>query len=122
MISTRKEKAKADVQWMRDVLAEQMDLEREREAELESMYQEEAARVWQKREAEWERERVAREKLMDEVFRVREEQLEAKVAVVRQQRQETLKERRRILKDVEIADGMAKEQEEEAELAKQLTK
>lgn len=73
----------ADVQWMRDVLAEQMDLERDREAELEAMYQEEAARVWQKREAEWERERIAREKLMEEVFKVREDQLDEKVAKVR---------------------------------------
>ena len=107
---------------MRDVLAEQMDLEREREAELESMYQEEAARVWQKREAEWERERVAREQLMEEVFRVREEQLEAKVAAIREQRREALLDRQRILKDVEIADRIAKEQEDEAEVAKQLTK
>jgi len=122
MISSRREKAKADVQWMRDVLAEQMELEQDREAELEAMYQEEAARVWQKREAEWERERIAREKLMEEVFRVREEQLDVKVATVRKQRQEALRERQEILKDVEIADQMAREQVEEAELTKQLTR
>lgn len=122
MISSRREKAKADVQWMRDVLAEQMELEQDREVELEAMYQEEAARVWQKRETEWERERIAREKLMEEVFRVREEQLDDKVATVRKQRQQALRERQEILKDVEIADQMAREQEEEAELTKQLTR
>ena len=107
---------------MRDVLAEQMELEQDREVELEAMYQEEAARVWQKRETEWERERIAREKLMEEVFRVREEQLDDKVATVRKQRQQALRERQEILKDVEIADQMAREQEEEAELTKQLTR
>ena len=101
---------------MRDVLAEQMELERERETELEAMYQEEAARVWQKREAEWERERLAREKLMEEVFRVREEQLEAKVAALRERRQEAMIERRRILKEVETAERIAREQEEEKEV------
>ena len=35
------------------------------------MYQDEAARVWDKREKEWERERAARDRLMKEVSRKR---------------------------------------------------
>ena len=49
------------------VVADQLKLEQEREAELELLYQEEAAKIWEKREAEWEKERKARERLMQEV-------------------------------------------------------
>ena len=49
------------------VVADQLKLEQEREAELELLYQEEAAKIWEKREAEWEKERRARERLMQEV-------------------------------------------------------
>ena len=49
------------------MVADQLKLEKEREAELELLYQEEAAKIWEKREAEWEKERKARERLMQEV-------------------------------------------------------
>ena len=49
------------------VVADQLKLEKEREAELELLYQEEAAKIWEKRELEWEKERRARECLMQEV-------------------------------------------------------
>ena len=44
-----------------------MRLEQQREAELDMMYQDEAARMWSKREGEWAQERAARERLMQEV-------------------------------------------------------
>lgn len=34
------------------------------------MYRDEAARMWAKRQAEWERERLARERLMAEVGKI----------------------------------------------------
>ena len=49
------------------VVADQLKLEKQREAELDLLYQEEAAKIWEKREAEWEREHRARERLMQEV-------------------------------------------------------
>jgi len=49
------------------VLEEQLKLEQEREAELDLLYREEARRMWEQREDEWKRERLAREKLMQEV-------------------------------------------------------
>lgn len=42
-------------------------MEQGREAELDQLYQDEAQRVWQRREAEWARERQARERLIKEV-------------------------------------------------------
>ena len=52
------------------VVEEQLRVEQTREAELDLLYQDEAAKVWHQREAEWARERQARERLMDEVNRV----------------------------------------------------
>lgn len=86
----------ADAAWMQEVLEEQLQLEQEREAEFDilhrfvgfrgsgghldrcihcdgndddddDVYREEAQRVWAMREAEWEKERRARERLMQEV-------------------------------------------------------
>lgn len=56
-----------DVVQCTKVVADQLKLEKEREAELELLYQEEAAKIWEKRQAEWEKERRARECLMQEV-------------------------------------------------------
>ena len=54
------------------MVEEQLQLERAREAELETLYREEAARQWQKRENQWQREAEARERLMREVLEGRE--------------------------------------------------
>ena len=43
-------------------------MEKAREAELESLYQEEAARQWEKRESQWRREAEARERLMQNIL------------------------------------------------------
>uniref|UniRef100_A0A672PLD9 Trichoplein keratin filament-binding protein n=1 Tax=Sinocyclocheilus grahami TaxID=75366 RepID=A0A672PLD9_SINGR len=67
MEKARRERAVADAAWMKRVIEEQLQLEREREAEFDILYREEAQRVWEKREAEWEKERRARERLMREV-------------------------------------------------------
>ena len=50
------------------MVEEQLQLERAREAELETLYREEAARQWEKRENQWQREGAARERLMREVL------------------------------------------------------
>lgn len=47
------------------------------------LFREEASRQWQKREAEWERERLARERLMREVLDERQEQIRGKMEELR---------------------------------------
>ncbi|MEE6511178.1 hypothetical protein FKM82_017667 [Ascaphus truei] len=64
--SARREQAAADAAWMKRVIEEQLHVERQREAELDTLFREEAKQVWAKREAEWERERNARDRLMKE--------------------------------------------------------
>lgn len=64
----RREQARADAAWMKQVIEEQLQLEKAREAELQQLLREEAKEMWEKREAEWAREQVARDRLMSEVI------------------------------------------------------
>ena len=52
---------------MRGVLEQQAAEEKRREDEVESMYAEEAERMWEKQEEVWAREAAARKRLMAEV-------------------------------------------------------
>ncbi|KAK3611704.1 hypothetical protein CHS0354_034375 [Potamilus streckersoni] len=120
--TARREKAKADAAWMKKVIEDQLRLEKAREAELDMLYQDEAARVWQKREAEWERERIARERLMKEVLDERQNQIEDRMEDVRQQQEESLRQREILLREIEIANQMTRREQEEAEQQKEALK
>merc|ERR1711872_25797 len=63
----KKKKAVEEVEWMKNVLEQQQEEEKKREAELEMMFAEEAAKMWTKQEEVWEREANARKRLMEEV-------------------------------------------------------
>lgn len=106
--TARKEKAKADASWMKKVIEEQIRVEKAREAELDQLYQDEAARMWQKREAEWEKERRARERLMKEVFESRNEQIEDRMEEVRQRLEDSIEHREQLLQELEIAKQLTK--------------
>ncbi|XP_013379463.1 trichoplein keratin filament-binding protein [Lingula anatina] len=115
--TARKEKARADAAWMKQVIDEQLRLEKAREAELDMLYQDEASRMWQKREAEWERERQARERLMNEVLQGRQEQIEDRMEEIRKKQEESLERREELLRELDIAQQMTRrEQEEEMKL------
>jgi trichoplein keratin filament-binding protein len=105
--SAKRAKAKADAEYMIKVLQDQLRLEKEREVELDSMFQDEAAKMWDKRNAEWERERVARERLMSEVLDERKKQIEEKYAIVQQKKIESLERREELIKDMEQTQKMA---------------
>ena len=63
---------------MMQILGQQLRLEKQREAELENMFQDEAAKEWDKRNEEWKRESEAREALMRQVLEERQQQIEEK--------------------------------------------
>ncbi|XP_048582747.1 trichoplein keratin filament-binding protein [Nematostella vectensis] len=114
IMTSRREKAKADAEYMRQVVADQLKLEREREAELDMLYRDEAARMWSKREAEWERERLARERLMAEVLAERKRQLDDKMSRLRQRQEESIESREELLRELEEVQRMtARERLEE---------
>ncbi|XP_025092426.1 trichoplein keratin filament-binding protein-like [Pomacea canaliculata] len=113
--TARREKARADAQWMKQVIEDQIRLEKAREAELDVLFQDEAARMWQKRDAEWERERLARERLMKEVLESRQEQIAVKLEEIKQQHQESIERREELLQEIEIANQLTQREQKEAE-------
>ncbi|KAL8604635.1 hypothetical protein ACOMHN_013415 [Nucella lapillus] len=121
--TARREKAKADAQWMKQVIEDQLRLEKTREAEMDMLFQDEAARMWQRREGEWERERQARKRLMDEVLEGRQEQIVDKLEEVKRRQQESLERREELLRELEIANQLTqreqKKVQEEQEAFKQ---
>ncbi|CAI9740648.1 Hypothetical predicted protein [Octopus vulgaris] len=65
--TAKRQAALNDARWMKEVVEEQLKVEKLREAELDLLFEEEAARMWKKREKDWELEKQARENLMIEV-------------------------------------------------------
>ncbi|KFW01005.1 Trichoplein keratin filament-binding protein, partial [Eurypyga helias] len=117
--SARRERAVADAAWMKHVIEEQLRLEREREAELQTMFREEAKKVWEKREEEWEREKTARDRLMNEVMTCfgRQRQIQEKMELNRQAQEESIKCQEQLIKELEEAkELMRREKEREEEL------
>ncbi|KAM9858297.1 trichoplein keratin filament-binding protein [Aulostomus maculatus] len=99
--TARRERAIADAAWMKAVIEEQLQLEREREAELEFLHREDAQKVWEKREAQWEKERKARQRLMQEVLLGRQQQLELKLQRNREAQEESLMRREELIQELE---------------------
>ncbi|XP_013931313.1 PREDICTED: trichoplein keratin filament-binding protein [Thamnophis sirtalis] len=112
--SARQEEAVAAVAWMKEVIEEQLQLEREREAELETIFREEARQVWEKREEEWGRERKARDRLMAEVLAEREQQIQQKVERNRHAQQESVRCREQLIQRLEEAKQLTQREQEAA--------
>ncbi|XP_017669420.1 PREDICTED: trichoplein keratin filament-binding protein [Lepidothrix coronata] len=115
-----REQGVADVAWMKRVIEEQLQLEKEREAELETLFTEEAKKVWEMMKEQWEREKVARDRLMNEVFAGRQRQIQEKIKLNRRAQEETLKYREQLIRELEEAKELSrreKEQEEELKTA-----
>ncbi|NXK60409.1 TCHP protein, partial [Sylvietta virens] len=107
----RRERAVADVAWMKRVIEEQLQLEKEREAELETIFREEAKKIWEKREEEWEREKVARDRLMSEILAGRQRQIREKMELNRRAQEESIKYREQLIKELEEAKEKEQEQQ-----------
>ncbi|XP_059732009.1 trichoplein keratin filament-binding protein isoform X2 [Bos taurus] len=118
----RREQALADVAWMKRVIEEQLELERAREAELQMLLREEAKEVWEKREAEWARERSARDRLMSEVLTGRQQQIQEKIEQNRRAQEESLRHREQLIQDLEEARELARREKEESEELKSARK
>ncbi|NXI81789.1 TCHP protein, partial [Rhipidura dahli] len=117
--TARRERAVADVAWMKRVIEEQLQLEKEREAELETIFREEAKKMWEKREEEWEREKKARDRLMNEVLAGRQRQIQEKMELNRRAQEESIKYREQLIKELEEAqkEGTRREKEQELQRA-----
>ncbi|XP_065548153.1 trichoplein keratin filament-binding protein isoform X1 [Lathamus discolor] len=119
--SARRERAVADAAWMKHVIEEQLQLEKEREAELQTIFREEARKMWEKREEEWQREKAARDRLMNEVLAGRQRQIQEKMELNRRAQEESIRYREQLIKELEEAKELTrreKEQEEELKRAR----
>ncbi|KFP65935.1 Trichoplein keratin filament-binding protein, partial [Cariama cristata] len=114
--SVRQEQAVADVAWMKHVIEEQLQLEKEREAELQTVFREEAKKLWEKMEEEWERETAARDHLMNEVLAGRQRQIQETMELNRQAQEESIKHREQLIKELEEAKELTRQEEWEEEL------
>ncbi|NXU79074.1 TCHP protein, partial [Oreotrochilus melanogaster] len=113
----RRQRAVADAAWMKGVIEEQLQLEKEREAQLQTIFKEEAKKVWEKREEEWEREKKARDRLMTEVLAGRQRQIQEKMELNRRAQEESIKYREELIRELEEAkEQRRKEREQEEEL------
>ncbi|KAK1328721.1 hypothetical protein QTO34_012296 [Cnephaeus nilssonii] len=120
--SARREQARADVAWMQQVLEQQLQREREQEAELQVLLREEAKEMWEKREAEWARERSARDRLMAEVLTGRQQQIQEKIEQNRRAQEESLRHREQLIQNLEEARESARREKEESEELKSARK
>ncbi|XP_063313145.1 trichoplein keratin filament-binding protein [Pelobates fuscus] len=118
MRSARREQAAADAAWMKRVIEEQLHLERQREAELDMLFREEAKQVWTKREAEWERERNARNRLMKEVLMGRQLQIQERIEQNKLAQMESLKSREQLLRELEDVKQLTSREKREEEAQK----
>ncbi|KFV86383.1 Trichoplein keratin filament-binding protein, partial [Struthio camelus australis] len=116
--SARRERAVADAAWMKRVIEEQLQLEKEREAELQTIFREEAKKVWEKREEEWEREKKARDRLMSEVLAGRQRQIQEKMELNRRAQEESVKYREQLIKELEEAKELTRREREQEEKLK----
>jgi trichoplein keratin filament-binding protein len=136
--TARRRQAAADVEWMREQVRLQLEREKQRERELEAYHQDEgtrragpgrrfcsfvcfstdpswctlANRLFARREAEWDREQRAREKLMSEVYQERAQQVEENLVAVRRAREESLRDRDELLKALEAESEAAAREEQ----------
>lgn len=69
---------KEEIKLYRSYLAEAEKEERQRELELDTLLTAEVEQQWAKRVAQWRTEREARRKLMDDVMRIRKQQIQEK--------------------------------------------
>lgn len=116
--TSRQDQAKADALWMKQIVEEQMEFEKQREAEIDMLFQEEAKKVWEKRKLEWDKEKKARQRLMNEVLVERKSQLDAKMHAVKLEQQKSIDRREEILNDIEIAHRLSLAEKEKQEKQK----
>jgi len=101
-----KEEGKMYQKW----ICEMMDKETEDTRAVDDLINAENDRSWQKRMDQWEKEKKAREKLMQEVIAERTNQINSRLDEAKRNREESLRERDRIKQ--EIIDNQMKQQQE----------
>jgi len=114
-----KQKARQKTIEFTEALKLEMARKAESEERLIQMQHEEAERQWQKRYAQWEKEEMARRKLMEEVYTDRAEQVRLKEQVRIHCKDEVVKDRERIDAEVGRLEVIEKEKAKTEALVRQ---
>ncbi|XP_076007285.1 trichoplein keratin filament-binding protein-like [Genypterus blacodes] len=112
--SVQRARTIADAAYMKHVIEEQLQMEREREADFENLQREHAQKLWEKREAAWEKERKARERLMQEVLAGRQQQVELKMQRNHEAQEEILRRREELIQELETERESRRKEREQA--------
>jgi len=104
-----KQKARQKTIEFTEALKLEMARKAESEERLIQMQHEEAERQWQKRYAQWEKEEVARRKLLEEVYTDRAEQVRLKEQTRQHVKDEVIEDRKRIDAEVGRLEEIEKE-------------
>jgi trichoplein keratin filament-binding protein len=118
LITNKRLQAQSEAEKMIQVLNDQLRLEKEREIELDALFQEEAQKEWAKRSIEWERESEARETLMKQVLKERQLQIEERRLQLEDKKIESMERREELIKDMEHTQQLARRERERLEEAK----
>ncbi|KAJ3321783.1 ubiquinol-cytochrome c reductase core subunit 1 [Boothiomyces sp. JEL0866] len=110
--SRRKLELQKEMQLYREHLTRQKAEEAKRERELEQYYNEEQDRIWKLRTEKWRKEQAARDRLMKDVIKGRQEQLQA--AIERNKQEQELNRLHKIELEKEIEKGKLIEAEANA--------
>merc|ERR1719160_1013934 len=104
-----KQKARQKTIEFTEALKLEMARKAESEERLIQMQHEEAERQWQKRYAQWEKEEIARRKLMEEVYQDRAEQVALKEQTRKYVKNEVVEDRKRVDAEVDRLEAIEKE-------------
>jgi hypothetical protein len=114
-----KQKARQKTIEFTEALKLEMARKAESEERLIQMQHEEAERQWQKRYAQWEKEEIARRKLMNEVYTDRADQVRVKEQVRDHIKNEVMEDRKRVDDEVGRLEEIEKERSKTEALVRQ---
>ncbi|XP_045032809.1 trichoplein keratin filament-binding protein-like [Daphnia magna] len=118
----QKEKTRQDIMRFLELVENHRQIEKERLQQSEFLFQEEAKKLWEKRESEWEVERLARKKLMEDVITIQKKQIDERLLVARQERERLILDREELIRSLEGYHNQMKMKEMETKTKQFQTK
>jgi hypothetical protein len=107
----KKKDMREDAERYRNWLLEQQRREKQEDAEIERMINDDNELQWKKRVDKWKQEQEARDSLMNDVIQERKSQIQRKLENAQQRREQSLAERDELMKEIDRVSRLEKEAE-----------
>mmetsp|Transcript_37660 Transcript_37660/g.67193 ORF Transcript_37660/g.67193 Transcript_37660/m.67193 type:complete len:491 (-) Transcript_37660:897-2369(-) len=104
----------AATQKFMEELKEHMGTEAANEAEMEHLWQLENEKQWAKREAQWQKDQEARDRLLRDVYEERAKQIQLKISTLGNSAKEKAQEKEQLLREMEAALAIEAEKKADA--------